>query len=306
MLRFLLRRIASIPLVAFGVVLILFLLFKSVPGDEASFVAGATATQAEIDAIRIALGLDRPLPEQFIRHIAGLLQGDFGYSTTFRGNPLPHILGRIPATLALTASAILLTIVIGIPAGIIAGANRNRWPDLVISFSVVGLLAVPNFWLGMVLIAVFSVSLGILPSFGADSMLSLVIPTLALSARLIALVARMTRGVVIEELRKNYVRTARAKGLGPHAILVSHVLRNVLIPTVTIIGLQAGYLLGGSVVIERLCAWPGIGDLMLTAISVRDYTLVQAITLIFVIGFMLINIGVDLLYRFINPRLRYG
>lgn len=306
MLRFLLRRAATIPLVAFGVVAILFLLFKSVPGDEATFVAGATATQAEIDAIRLNLGLDRPLWEQFLGHVAGLLQGNFGYSTTFRGNPLPHILDRIPATLMLTTSAILLTVAVGIPAGIVAGANRNRWPDLAISFAVVGLLAIPNFWLGMVLIAVLSVNLGLLPSFGAETPLAIVIPTLALSARLIALVARMTRGVVIEELRKNYVRTARAKGLGAQAILVRHVLRNVMIPTVTIIGLQAGYLLGGSVVIERLCAWPGIGDLMLTAISVRDYTLVQGITLIFVIGFMLINIAVEVLYRFINPRLRYG
>ncbi|MGO4835728.1 ABC transporter permease, partial [Rhizobiaceae sp. 2RAB30] len=151
-----------------------------------------------------------------------------------------------------------------------------RWPDYAISFVVVGLLAIPNFWLGMVLIAFLSVNLGLLPSFGAEGPLSLVIPTLALAARLIALVARMTRGVVIEELRKDYVRTARAKGMAPPLVLRRHVLRNVMIPTVTVIGLQTGYLLGGSVVVERLCAWPGIGDLMLTAVSVRDYTLIQA------------------------------
>jgi ABC-type dipeptide/oligopeptide/nickel transport system permease component len=170
----------------------------------------------------------------------------------------------------------------------------------------VGLLAVPNFWLGMLLIAVLSVDLGWLPSFGADRPSSLIIPTMALAARLIALVARITRGVVIEELRKDYVRTARAKGFSRRAILIRHVLRNVMIPTVTVIGLQAGYLLGGSVVIERLCAWPGIGDLLLTGISVRDYTLVQSITLFFVIGFLMINIAVEVLYRFINPRLRYA
>ncbi len=306
MLRFLVKRFATIPLVVLGVVTILFVIFKSVPGDEASFVAGATATQAEIEAVRVQLGLDRPLVEQYVSHVAGLLSGDFGYSSTFRGNPMPHIIERLPATLALTASAILLTILVGIPAGVVAAANRNRWPDYAISFVVVGLLAIPNFWLGMVLIAFLSVNLGLLPSFGAEGPLSLVIPTLALAARLIALVARMTRGVVIEELRKDYVRTARAKGMAPPLVLRRHVLRNVMIPTVTVIGLQTGYLLGGSVVVERLCAWPGIGDLMLTAVSVRDYTLIQAITLVFVVGFLVVNIAVEVIYRFVNPRLRYA
>lgn len=306
MLGFLARRFVTIPFVVLGVVTILFVIFKSVPGDEAAFVAGATATQAEIETVRVQLGLDRPLPEQYASHVLGLFTGDFGYSSTFRGNPLPHILERLPATLLLAFSAIALTIVIGIPAGVIAAANRNRWPDLAISFAVVGLLAIPNFWLGMVLIAVLSVDLGWLPSFGADRPSSLVIPTFALAARLIALVARMTRGVVIEELRKDYVRTARAKGMAPSTILARHVLRNVMIPTVTVIGLQTGYLLGGSVVVERLCAWPGVGDLLLTAVSVRDYTLVQAITLIFVVGFLLINIAVEVIYRFVNPRLRYA
>jgi ABC-type dipeptide/oligopeptide/nickel transport system permease component len=306
MLRFLLQKLAVVPLIALGVVTILFVIFKSVPGDEASMVAGATATQAEIEAIRAQLGLDRPPLVQYASHIAGLARGNLGYSSTFRGNPLWPIVERIPATLALMLSAIALTIVVGIPAGVVAAANRNRWPDLAISFTVVGLLAIPNFWLGMLLIAFLSVDLGLLPSFGADGPASLVIPTLALAARLIALVARTTRGVMIEELRKDYVRTARAKGLSMRVVLMRHVLRNVMIPTITVIGLQAGYLLGGSVVVERLCAWPGIGDLLLTGISVRDYTLVQGITLFFVIGFLVINMAVELIYRFINPRLRYA
>lgn len=305
MLMFTIRRLATAPLIALGVVTLLFILFKSVPGDQAAFVAGTSATTAEVEAVRETLGLNDPLPVQYARHVLGLLTGDFGYSTTFRGNPLPAILERLPATLALMGASILLTILVGIPAGIIAAANRNRWPDLAISFAVVGLLAIPNFWLGMVLITLLSVNWGLLPSFGAEGLASLVIPTLALSARLIALVARMTRGIAIEELRKDYVRTGRAKGLTLQSVMFRHVLRNVMIPTVTVIGLQAGYLLGGSVVVERLCAWPGIGDLLLSAISVRDYTLVQGITLIFVFGFLTINIGVEILYRFINPRLRY-
>jgi len=306
MIGFVIKRFATIPLVVLGVVTILFIIFKSAPGDEAAFVAGATATQAEIEAVRVQLGLDQPLIEQYMRHISGLIVGDFGYSTTFRGNPLPHVINRLPATLTLAATAIALTILVGIPAGVVAAANRNRLPDYLISLSVVGLLAIPNFWLGMLLVAWLSVDLGLLPSFGSSGPASLIIPTLALAARLIALVARMTRGVVIEELRKDYVRTARAKGLPKRLVLRRHVLRNVMIPTVTVIGLQAGYLLGGSVVVERLCAWPGIGDLLLTAVSVRDYTLVQAIVLVFVISFLTINIIVEVIYRVVNPRLRYA
>lgn len=306
MLRFLAFRIALIPVIALGVITILFVIFKSVPGDEAAIIAGSGATQSEIEHIRVQLGLDRPLIQQYSSHLIGLIHGDFGYSPTFRGNPLPQILERVPATLLLMFSAILVTIVIGIPAGVTAAAFQNRWPDAAISSAVVALLAVPNFWLGMILIAVFSVGFGWLPSFGLTGPLSIVMPTMALSARLIALVARMTRGVVIEEMRKDYVRTARAKGLSRRTSLVRHVLRNALIPTVTVIGLQAGYLLGGSVVVERLFAWPGIGDLLLTGISVRDYTLVQGITLLFVTGFLLINLAVEILYVQINPRLRYG
>ncbi|MCP8937580.1 ABC transporter permease [Alsobacter sp. SYSU M60028] len=306
MLRFLVQRLATIPLVAIGVITILFVIFKSVPGDEATLAAGATSTQAEIEAMRVRLGLDRPLLIQYAGHIWGLLHLDLGYSSTFRGNPLPAILERIPATLLLMSSAIAVTVAIGIPAGLVAGANQNRWPDYAISGGVVALLAIPNFWLGMVLIAVLSVQMRWLPSFGAAGAASLVIPTIALSARLIALVARTTRGMVVEEMRKDYVRTARAKGLRWKAVLSRHVLRNVLIPIVTVIGLQAGYLLGGSVVVERLFAWPGLGDLMLTGVSVRDYTLIQGATLFFVVGFLVINLAVDILYRFINPRLRHG
>jgi ABC-type dipeptide/oligopeptide/nickel transport system permease component len=306
MLRFLAYRIALIPLITLGVVTILFVIFKTVPGDQASIVAGATATQAEIESMRTRLGLDRPVMEQYLGHIAGLATGDFGYSSTFRANPLPSILERVPATLLLMTSSILVMVIVGLPAGIAAAAFQNRWPDYLISGTVVALLAIPNFWLGMLLIALLSVQLALLPSFGMTGFLSLIMPTFALSARLIALVARMTRGVVIEEMRKDYVRTARAKGLNMRTALTRHVLRNAMVPIVTVIGLQAGFLLGGSVVVERLFAWPGIGDLLLTAISVRDYNLVQGITVLFVVGFLLINLFVDILYTAINPRLRHG
>jgi ABC-type dipeptide/oligopeptide/nickel transport system permease component len=277
-----------------------------VPGDEATLMAGATASQADIDLLRARLGLDRPLVEQYAARLAGLARGDFGYSSTFRGNPLPHVLHRLPATLLLMAAAITLTVVLGLPAGVLGAVRQNRWPDYLLSLLVVGLLAIPNFWLGLMLIVALSVDRGWLPSFGFTGWASLVMPTLALAARLVALVARMTRGVMLEELAKDYVRTAHAKGLGAPAVVGRHVLRNALIPTVTVIGLQTGYLLGGSVVVERLFAWPGIGDLMINAIGARDHTLVQAITILFVVGFLLINLAVDMLYVLINPRLRHA
>ena len=277
-----------------------------VPGDEATLMAGATASQADIDLLRTRLGLDRPLVEQYATRLAGLARGDFGCSSTFRGNPLPHVLVRLPATLALMAAAILTTVLVGLPAGLVAAVEQNRWPDYLLSFFVVGLLAIPNFWLGLVLIVVLSVERGWLPSFGFTGFASLVMPTIALAARLVALVARMTRGVMLDELGKDYVRTAHAKGLDTRAVVARHVLRNALIPTVTVIGLQTGYLLGGSVVVERLFAWPGVGDLMINAIGARDHTLVQAITILFVVGFLLINLVVDMLYGLINPRLRHA
>lgn len=304
MVRLLLWRVSLIPVTVLAVVTMLFVIFKTVPGDEATMIAGATATQAEIDVVRNQLGLDRPLLVQYGDHIAGLLRGDLGYSATFRANPLPRILERVPATLLLTAAAIALTVLIGIPAGVIAAFFQHRWPDIAVSGSVIALLAVPNFWLGMMLIALLSVQLHWLPSIGLTGIASLIMPTMALAARLIAIVGRLVRGVVIEEQRKDYVRTAYAKGLATARVMVRHVLRNALIPIVTVVGLETGYLLGGSVVVERLFAWPGIGDLLLTAVGLRDYTLVQGITVLFVIGFLLINLLVEVLYRLINPRLR--
>jgi ABC-type dipeptide/oligopeptide/nickel transport system permease component len=304
LLRLVAWRLLLIPPTLLGVVTVLFLIFKSVPGDEATMVAGATATQAEINLVRHQLGLDRPLPVQYLTELARLVRGDFGYSPTFRSNPLPEILARVPATLLLTAAAITLTVIVGIPAGMFVASFQNRWPDLAVSSAVAALLAIPNFWLGMILIALFSVQLHWLPSLGMTGTASLVMPTVALAARLIALVSRLTRGIVIEERRKDYVRTARAKGLTGRRIMYRHVLRNALIPIVTVLGLQTGYLLGGSVVVERLFAWPGIGDLLLTAVGLRDYALVQGITVIFVVGFLLINLAVEVLFRLINPRLR--
>jgi len=263
MLRLLAWRLALIPLTVLGVVTILFVIFRSVPGDEATMIAGATATQAEIDVVRNQLGLDRPLPVQYAGHIVRLLHGDLGYSATFRGNPMPRILERVPATLLLTASAIALTVAAGIPAGILAAAFQHRWPDFAVSTGVVALLAVPNFWLGMMLIALFSVQLHWLPSLGLTGPASLVMPTIALSARLIALVGRLVRGIVIEEQRKDYVRTAYAKGLARPRVLYRHVLRNALIPVTTGLGIYLLTTLSGTITVELVFSRPGLGTLLI-------------------------------------------
>ncbi len=305
MKRFIFRRVVRIPFITLAVVTIIFFIFQAVPGDPAVSMLGFGATQAEIEMIRHHLGLDRPVFVQYFSYVIGVVQGDFGFSTTYQGSSLIPILGRIPATLALTGTAVLLTIVVGIPGGVLAAVFNRKAVDYGISLSFVGLLAVPNFFVGLLLISYFSVELGWLPSFGFSGWLSLIMPTIALSARLIALVARMTRGVVLEELNKDYVRTARSKGLSGATVVTRHVLRNALIPTVTVIGLETGYLLGGSVVIERLFAWPGIGDLLINAVGLRDFNLVQGIVLMFVIGFLLINLLVEILYVFINPKIRY-
>jgi ABC-type dipeptide/oligopeptide/nickel transport system permease component len=306
MLRFIALRILRIVPIVAGVVTIIFLIFQLVPGDPAVLMAGPMATEEQIATLRHTIGLDQPIYLQYWHHVAGLFTGNFGYSLTYKGSPLGEILLRLPATLTLAATAIALTICLGIPAGILAALNRDHAADYAISVSVVALLAMPNFWLGLVLISVFSVDLGWLPSFGFEGWRSVIMPGLALAARLIALVARLTRGMMIEELRKDYVRTARAKGLPFRTVVLRHVLRNVLIPTMTVIVLLTGYLLGGSIVIERLFAWPGIGDLLINAVGLRDYNLIQAITVLFTVGFLLVNLIVDILYMAVNPRLRHA
>jgi ABC-type dipeptide/oligopeptide/nickel transport system permease component len=304
MLSFLIRRILRIVPIMFAVVTILFFLFQLVPGDPALLIAGPMASPEEIASIRHSIGLDQPVWVQYWDRISGLALGDLGYSLTFKGSPLPQVLARLPATLWLTAVSIALTIVIGIPAGVLSALNRSGIVDNVVSVVVVSFLAIPNFCIGLLLMSFLSVGLGWLPSFGFEDWRAVIMPALALAARLIALVARMTRNVMIEELRKDYVRTARAKGLRRHSVLVRHVLRNALVPVVTVVGLQAGYLLGGAIVIERLFSWPGIGDLLINAVGLRDYALVQGVTIMFVVGFLVVNLATDLLYMVINPRLR--
>ena len=302
---YIVKRILRIIPILVGVIIIIYFLFKLIPGDQAVLLAGPESTQEEIDNLRTELGLNEPIFIQLLNHFVNLVQGDFGYSTIYQGSPLAAILERIPYTLLLTLCAIAVTIVLGITGGILAALFYNSILDFSVSLTFISFLAIPNFWIGLLLISFFSIELGILPSFGFSGILSLIMPTLALAARLIAIVARMTRGVVLDELEKDYVKTAYSKGLSTANTIFFHVLRNAMIPVITIIGLETGYLLGGSVVIERLFAWPGLGDLLMNGIGMRDYNLVQGIVIVFVVGFLLINLLTDILYRIFNPKLEY-
>jgi ABC-type dipeptide/oligopeptide/nickel transport system permease component len=305
MITYVFWRIVRIVPVVFVVVTLIFGLFRLVPGDPARLIAGSSATQESVERVRTQLGLDKPIAVQYVTYLGGIVQGRMGYSGVYRGDVLPVIGRHIPPTLALLAAAMLVTIVIGIPAGILSAVYRGSAIDYVVSFVVTSMLAIPNFWLGLMMISLFSVSLGWLPSFGYGDWRALIMPTVAVAARLIAIVARMTRSSMLEVLQRDYVRTARAKGVRQSTVLVKHAMRNALIPTLTTIGLQAGYLLGGSVVIERLFAWPGLGQLLVNSVGVRDFNMIQSITIVFAGGFLIINLVVDMLYVLVNPRIEF-
>lgn len=298
------RLLRIVPVVLIVVTLI-FGLFRFVPGDPARLIAGSTATQESVERVRSRLGLDRPILIQYVNYLADIPQGKLGYSGVYRGDVAPVIVRHLPPTLALLASSMLVTILIGIPAGVASAVFRGGWIDHATSLFVTGMLAIPNFWLGLMLIAVFAVGLGWLPSFGFEGWRSLIMPTIAVAARMIAIVARMMRSSMLEVLHRDYVRTARAKGVGAIVVLYKHAVRNALIPTLTTIGIQAGYLLGGSVVIEQLFAWPGMGQLLISSVGVRDFNMIQSITVVFATGFLLINLLVDLMYVLVDPRIEY-
>jgi ABC-type dipeptide/oligopeptide/nickel transport system permease component len=285
---------------------LLFLLFRLVPGDPAALIAGPGGTPAQIDRLRAELGLDAPLWRQYLAFLGDLARGDLGPSLSF-GRPVTTVIaGRIGPTLALLAASIGLTLALAVPAGILAAVRPLAWSSQGVMTATILLLSVPNFLVGLLLMDLFVVRLGWLPAAGTGGLAFLVMPTVAVAARLVALVSRTTRASVIEILGEDYVRTARAKGLSGAALLARHALRPALVPIVTMVGLQAGYLLGGSVVIETLFAYQGLGQAMINAVAMRDYFLVQGVALVYVVGFLLLNLAVDLSYGLVDPRIRHG
>jgi glutathione transport system permease protein len=287
------------------VVLIVFLFVHILPGDPARLVAGVDADEATIALIRQDLGLDLPLPQQFLRYVQELSQGKLGNSLRTKRPVALEISERFMPTLWLTLSSMGWSVLFGMVIGISSAVWRNRWPDrLGMSLAVSG-ISFPAFALGMMLMQVFSVQLGWLPTVGADTWQHYILPSLTLGAAVAAVMARFTRASFVEVIQEDYVRTARAKGLSEPLVVFKHTLRNALIPVVTMMGLQFGFLLGGSIVVETVFNWPGLGRLLVDAVNQRDYPVIQGLVLLFSTEFILINLLVDVLYGAINPSIRY-
>lgn len=314
MLRFALQRLAASVPVLLLVTLIAFSVMQLVPGDPAAAIAGAGATNQEIEAIRQQLGLDRPFLEQLFAWYGGLLRGDLGRSILLNRTVWQAIVERLPITLPLALFALALTIVIGVPAGVIAALRANSWVDQAVTGLALLGVSVPSFWLALMLIVLFGVRLEWLPTGGfvpfaedpAAWARSMVLPSISLALLQIGLLARITRGTMLEVLRQDFVRTAWAKGLPGWMVIGKHALKNVMVPVVTVIGISFGLLLSGSIVIETVYGMPGLGRLMANAIFGRDYPVIQGGLLLTGVVLVLLNLVVDLLYALIDPRVRYG
>lgn len=275
-----------------------------IPGDPARLLAGKEATVEEVEMARVSLGLDKPLYEQYFVYLKGLLTGDLGYSIK-SGAPVSKLIGdRILPTLGLTFLSIAWALIIGILIGIISAVFRNRWPDHLGMFTAVSGISLPNFWIGLVLIQIFSVQLGLFPTGGAEGFKSYIMPSFALGAGIMAMIARFTRSSLVESMKQDYIRMGRAKGLGSKQIVFGHALKNSLIPVITVAGLQFGFLLGGSVVVETVFSFPGLGTLLIDSIQFRDYPVVQAEILLFAFQFIIVNLIIDVVYGFLNPKIR--
>ena len=303
-MRYLLGRVVELVLVLFGVSTLLFFLLR-LSGDPVAVLAGPNATPETRDQMRQELGFNDPLATQYLHFLEGAVQLDFGRSLRFRTPAIAEILQRLPATLELTAAAMLLTVLVALPAGVCAALWRGRLSGAVVMLVALVAQAMPSFWLGAVLILVFSVRLGWLPSFGGGTPLHIVLPSITLSAFFVAKLARLTRSGMLDIMHHEYVVTARSKGLGEFLVLRRHVLRNMLIPLATVLGLDIGFLVGGAVIVESVFAWPGIGRQLVDAVFTRDYPIVQATVFVVAAMVVLINVVIDAAYRWLDPRVGF-
>ncbi|MGB5607524.1 MAG: nickel ABC transporter permease [Gammaproteobacteria bacterium] len=306
MLSYLAQRLAGAFLVILGVVTIVFLLIHLIPGDPVEIMLGESASTTDREALRAALGLDQPVGAQYLHYLQGLLRLDLGTSIHYQRQVAHLLLERLPATGLLAAATLLVTVLLALPLGIIAAVRRNSWWDSgAMSFSMLG-VSIPNFWLGPLLILVFSLWLGWLPVSGRSGLDSVILPALTLGTGLMAVLSRMVRSSMLEVLGEDYIRTARAKGLAPHRVVLNHALRNALLPVITLLGLQLGALLAGAVITETVFSWPGVGLLTIESIQSRDYPVVQACVLLISVFYVLVNLLTDLAYAWIDPRIRLG
>ena len=305
MLGYVLRRVLQALPVLFLVATLVFSLIHFIPGDPAQMMLGEGARQDDVRVLRERLGLDRPLGEQYLEFLGGLVRGDLGRSLVSDRPVTTVILDHYPATLELALAGMLVALVLALPLGVLAALRRDGWIDHGSRFLALLGVSIPNFWLGPVLILVFSIYLGLLPVSGRCGWAHLVLPAVTLGTALAGLLTRMVRSSLAEELRKPYLVTARAKGLGRRRVVTRHALTNALIPVVTVVGLQFGALLTGTIITETIFSWPGLGRLLIQSIRLRDYPMVQAGVLIIAATYVLVNLATDLVYAWLDPRIRY-
>ncbi|MDV2503650.1 MAG: ABC transporter permease [bacterium] len=305
MRRYILRRIGLLVPVVIGVVTVVFLIVHFIPGDPVEIMLGEQAQAVDKEALRRQMGLDKPLHVQYVDFLARLARGDLGRSLHTKRPVLESIVRRLPATLELALAAMVVALVLAIPLGLLSAYKKDTVVDQgSMLFALLG-ISMPNFWLGPLLIIVFSLKLGWFPVSGRGGLAHVVLPAITLGTAMAAILARMIRASMLDVIQSDYITTARAKGVRESRVVLKHAFRNALIPVVTIVGLQIGGLLAGSIITETIFAWPGIGRLVIQAINARDYPLVQGCVLVIALGYVLVNFLTDLLYGFIDPRIRY-
>ncbi len=304
MLRYITKRIVEVIPTLIIVVTFVFFFVRMIPGDPAQMVAGAQATQEDIEVIREELGLNESIPTQYVNYVTGLFKGDLGTSLRTKRPVTTEVSNRYANTVRLTLVSLLWSSIVGILLGVWSGKNRSKWQDYTGMTLAVSGISLPSFWIGFMLIIVFGVNLKWFPTTGADSLKSLVLPAITLGTSVAAVVARFTRSSLIEVLKEDYIRTARAKGIKEKIVVWKHAFRNSMISVVTVIGLQFGFLLGGSVITESVFAYPGLGSLLIESVNYRDYPAIQSLILIFSLHFIVINLLVDILYAMLNPEIQ--
>lgn len=302
MLNYLGARLFTALIVVFGVMTIVFMLIHIVPGDPVEVMLGESAQAADREALRETLGLNLPLSTQWVNYINGLLHLDLGTSLHSKRPVIDVLAERIPATSLLAGTSILIALIIALPLGVLAAVHKGSiWDRLAMTFSMLG-VAIPNFWMGPLLILVFSLWLGWLPVSGNDQILSLVLPAVTLGTALAAILSRMIRASLLEVFNEDYIRAANARGLLPSTVIWKHALKNAALPVVTILGMQIGALLAGAVITETVFSWPGIGQLTIDAIQKRDYPVIQSCVLLISLSYVFINLLTDLAYAYLDPR----
>ncbi|TCP47229.1 peptide/nickel transport system permease protein/oligopeptide transport system permease protein [Tamaricihabitans halophyticus] len=303
MIAFIGRRLGLAVLLIFGAITIVFLALRVIPGDPASLILGSQASEAELAALRTELGLNEPLFLQYLHHLADLLRLDFGESWRLGADALSSTLERVPATFTLAGTALLITIGLGFPLGLYAARNAGGWGDRLVSYSSLVGQALPSFWVGIMLVLVFASALNLLPSTADGTIWGLLLPAVTLSLPFLGWLARLVRNGALEELGKEYVRTARSKGMSERVVFYVHVLRNTLTPAVTVLGLILGNFIADAVIIEVVFAWPGIGSLLIDSITNRDYAVAEAAIVLIAACYILLNLLVDVLCSYLDPRI---